>query len=651
MTDDEKPMTDGGEEDAVGEMSDGLQVELFHPDSDREPGDTNIEAYGFDIHPVVFPVALVVVALFILLTIFYRSIAEILGWTMVTDSQTVSDEGWEVLRTTSDGAPVVYQTASDAYGVIFDFIGTNFGWFYLLAVNIFIVVLLYFAFSKFGNIKIGGVEAEKEFSDFSWMAMLFSAGMGIGLMFFSVLEPVFYFQGPPGFWGAQAGTGAAASAAMAQTFFHWGFHPWAVYGLVGLGLAFFSFNRGLPLTFRSIFWPLLGERIYGWAGHIIDLVTVFATLFGLATSLGLGVAQVNSGLQYVSVDILGALGSFPVGTGPQIALIAGITAIATLSVAAGLDGGVKRLSTLNLYLMFALLGFLLLVGPTVFILGTWVQGLGVYFGNVLELGFYRGAMGAGGGTVTAWTVFYWGWWIAWSPFVGMFIARISKGRTVREFVLGVLFLPSLFSTLWLSTFGGSALASSISGSGVSGQEVAGVTTEAGNQAVGVVGAYQALPYSDFETLGMFVMLDQYPLGAITASLATLLVITFFVTSSDSGSLVIDHLTSGGKHDVPKTQRVFWAVTEGGVAAVLLWGGGLNALQTAAITTGLPFAAILCLMCYTVYLGLSNEYEILESQEFAETISDLREQEDVDVVTTGRETVTDIQEGDETPSSD
>ncbi|MFB6228148.1 MAG: BCCT family transporter, partial [Halobacteriales archaeon] len=539
MTDEQEPIPDGGEEEAVGEMSDGLQVELFHPESDREPGDTNIERWGFDVHPVVFPVALVAVALFIVLTIFYETLADALGWTMVN----------------SQGETVT-QTASDAYTVIFDAIGANFGWLYLLAVNVFIVVLLYFAFSKFGNIKIGGVEAEKEFSDFSWMAMLFSAGMGIGLMFFSVLEPVFYSTSPPGFWGVEAGTGAAAQAAMAQTFFHWGFHPWAIYGLVGLGLAFFSFNRGLPLTFRSIFWPLLGERIYGWAGHIIDLVTVFATLFGLATSLGLGVAQVNSGLQYVSVEILGVLGSLPTGTGPQIALIAFITAIATMSVAAGLDGGVKRLSTLNLYLMFALLGFLLLVGPTVFVLGSWVGGLGAYFGNILELGFFRGEMAAGGGTVTAWTVFYWGWWIAWSPFVGMFIARISKGRTVREFVLGVLFLPSLFSTLWLSTFGGSALATSLPGSGVSPGAVAGWDAQ------GVVGAYNAMGYGNFETLGMFVMLDQYPLGAITASLATLLVITFFVTSSDSGSLVIDHLTSGGKHDVPKTQRIFWAITEG-----------------------------------------------------------------------------------------
>jgi len=585
-----------GEEETTGEMSDGLQVELFHPESDREPGDTNIERWGFDVHPVVFPIALGIIALFVAVTI-------ILG-----------------------------NDAQEAYQWLFDFIGANFGWFYLLAVNIFIVVLLYFALSKYGSIKIGGVEADKEFSDFSWMAMLFSAGMGIGLMFFSVTEPVNYFVNPPAFWGAESQTGGAASAAMAQTFFHWGFHPWAIYGLVGLGLAFFSFNRGLPLTFRSIFWPLLGERIYGWPGHVIDLVTVFATLFGLATSLGLGVAQVNRGFEYVGVEILGAVSSVPNNTGSQILLIAGITAIATVSVAAGLDGGVKRLSTLNLYLMFLLLGFVLVVGPTIFIFGSWVEGLGAYFGNVLSLGFYRGTMGGGAGTVGAWTIFYWGWWIAWSPFVGMFIARISKGRTVREFVLGVLFLPSLFSTVWLATFGGSALASSVTGEGTG----------------AVVGAYNELGYAAFETLGMFVTLEQYPLGAISASLATLLVITFFVTSSDSGSLVIDHLTSGGKHDVPRTQRIFWAVTEGGVAAILLWGGGLDALQTAAITTGLPFAFILCLMCYTVYLGLSNEYEILESEEFAETIEELTAEGEVDVVRSGQETVTDISESDDAP---
>ncbi|MGQ4555543.1 BCCT family transporter [Halobellus sp. GM3] len=577
--------------DTTGEMSDGLQVELFHPESDREPGDTNIQRFGFDIHPIVFPVALLLIAVFIAVTI-------LLG-----------------------------DQAAEAYSAVRGFFEGNFGWFYLLAVNIFIVTILYFALGKFGTIRIGGVEAEKEFSDFAWMAMLFSAGMGIGLMFFSVSEPLYYVSNVPGFFGAEAGTGAAGVAAMTQTFFHWGFHPWAIYGLVGLGLAFFSFNRGLPLTFRSIFWPLLGERIYGWPGHVIDLVTVFATLFGLATSLGLGVAQVNTGLSYVLGDMLGLV-SIPTGTMPQVALIAGITAIATLSVAAGLEGGVKRLSTINLYLMLILLGFLLIVGPTLYIFGAWVEGLGAYFGNLLSLSFFTGTLGEGAATVGAWTVFYWAWWIAWSPFVGMFIARISKGRTVREFVMGVLFLPSLFSTLWLAAFGGSALQNTLVGNGA------------------VLATYNDVG----QTVAMFAMLEQFPLGAISGLLATLLVITFFVTSSDSGSLVIDHLTSGGKHDVPKAQRIFWAVTEGAVAAVLLIGGGLGALQTAAIATGFPFAIILVLMCYTVYQGLQNEHEILSSEQFAERIQDLTDQDEIDVVTSGRETVTEVRGG-ETEGSD
>ncbi|WP_336023704.1 BCCT family transporter [Halobellus salinisoli] len=575
-----------------GGMSDGLQVELFHPESDRSPGDTNIQRFGFDIHPIVFPVALLLIAVFIAATV-------LLG-----------------------------EQAAQAYAAVRGFFEGNFGWFYLLAVNIFIVTILYFALGRFGTIRIGGVEAEKEFSDFSWMAMLFSAGMGIGLMFFSVSEPLYYVSNVPGFFGAEAGTGAAGVAAMTQTFFHWGFHPWAIYGLVGLGLAFFSFNRGLPLTFRSIFWPLLGERIYGWPGHIIDLVTVFATLFGLATSLGLGVAQVNTGLSYVLGDMLGLV-SIPTGTMPQVVLIAGITAIATMSVAAGLEGGVKRLSTINLYLMLTLLGFIIIVGPTLYIFGAWVEGLGSYFGNLLSLAFFTGTLGEGGGTVGAWTVFYWAWWIAWSPFVGMFIARISKGRTVREFVMGVLFLPSLFSTLWLAAFGGSALQNTIVGNGAA------------------LATYNELG----QTVAMFALLEQFPLGAISGLLATLLVITFFVTSSDSGSLVIDHLTSGGKHDVPKVQRIFWAVTEGAVAAVLLIGGGLNALQTAAIATGFPFAIILVLMCYTVYQGLKNEHEILSSEQFAERIQDLTDQDEVDVVTTGNETVTEIRGGADTEGGD
>ncbi|PSP85009.1 glycine/betaine ABC transporter [Halobacteriales archaeon QS_1_68_17] len=582
-------MADG--EETTGEMSDGLQVELFHPESDREPGDTNIRKFGFDVHPQVFPISLVIIVAFIAVTIG------------------LGDQ------------------ASAVYNGIFDFINASFGWFYIAAVNIFIIVLLYFALSKYGKIKIGGVEADKEFSDFSWMAMLFSAGMGIGLMFYSVAEPMWHFQSGGGsFFGREAGTAAAADAAMGVTFFHWGFHPWAVYGLVALGLSFFSFNRGLPLTFRSIFWPLLGERIYGWPGHLIDLVTVFATLFGLATSLGIGVAQVNAGFAFLANNFLGMSvnGS---STLIQVALIAGITGIATMSVAAGLDGGVKRLSTLNLYLMVAMLIFLLIVGPTLFILDTFVGSIGTYLGNFLALSFYTEAFaGEAAGWQDIWTVFYWGWWIAWSPFVGMFIARISRGRTVREFLTGVLVLPSTFSFLWLATFGGSAL----------------------NVELAMGGGLVPALNEGGRAVAMFEMLNFYPFTVVTAIVATLLVITFFVTSSDSGSLVIDHLTSGGKHDVPKTQRIFWAVTEGAVAAVLLIGGGLSALQTAAVTTGLPFAVVLLLMCYTVYLGLDHELEILESEEFRETIQEMSEEEDVVVTTADDSIVTDVHDADESP---
>ena len=588
-------MADVEHDDTTGEMSEGLQVELFHPDSDREPGDTNYQGYGFDVHPVVFPVALVLIVLFVAATI-------LLG----------------------DQAAAIYTD-------VFNAINAYFGWFYILAMNIFIVTVLYFAVGKYGKIRIGGVEAETEFSTFSWMAMLFSAGMGIGLMFFSVAEPMTFFDGiPPFFAGdAQANTAAAAGPALAQTFFHWGIHPWAVYALVGLGLAFFSFNRGLPLTFRSIFWPLLGERIYGWPGHVIDLVTVFATLFGLSTSLGLGVAQVNQGLNVVAGQLFGA--SVPVEPWVQVALIVAITLVATASVAAGLDGGVKRLSTLNLYLMFAMLAFLLLVGPTLYIADGLVGGLGTYLVNLPGLSLFTAGFTAGEGAKTFlgdWTIFYWGWWISWSPFVGMFIARISKGRTIRQFVLGVLILPALFSFVWLSTFGGSALSAQLGGAGI-------------------VGALN----NQGQTIAMFSMLSQYPLGAIASILATLLVITFFVTSSDSGSLVVDHLTSGGKHDVPKTQRIFWALTEGGVAALLLIGGGLGALRTASVSTGLPFAVILLLMCYTVYLGLQNEYEILESEEFRDHIEEISDRENVAVSSSGGDVVTGVSDGSDTTTDD
>jgi len=582
-------MAEAGADDTktAGEMSDGLQVELFHPDSDREVGDTNIVKWGFDVHPVVFPVAGLVIALFIAVTLLFPSQAE------------------------------------TAFGAIQSWITGTFGWFYILSVNVFIIAVLYFGLSKYGKIRIGGVQAEQEFDNLSWMAMLFSAGMGIGLMFFSVAEPIFYTGTvPPFFGGVEAGTPAAAGAALVQTFFHWGIHPWAIYALVALGLAFFSFNRGLPLTFRSIFWPLLGDRIYGWPGHVIDILSVFATLFGLATSLGLGVSQVNAGLSFVAGDLLG-VAAIPEAGWVQVLLIAGITAIATMSVAAGLDGGVKRLSTINLYLMLIFLGFMLLVGPTFYIFNGLVSSVGEYLISLPAIGFYTGF---GGGQEAAdfmggWTLFYWAWWISWSPFVGMFIARISKGRTIREFVTGVLILPSLFSFLWLSTFGGSAI-------------FADYTMNAG-----VLEAY----HNQSEAIAMFAMLSNYPLTLVSSIVGIILVVSFFVTSSDSGSLVIDHLTSGGKHDVPKAQRIFWAITEGAVAAVLLVGGGLTALQTGSLVAGLPFAVILLLMCYTVYLGLDHEHEILESEAFADRLEELSQQGELEIDTSDDDVVTNIRD--------
>jgi len=391
-------------------------------------------------------------------------------------------------------------------------------------------------------------------------------------------EPITHYMKPsPMFTGVEGGTPEAAQAAMAVTFFHWGVHPWAIYALVGLGLAFFAYNRGLPLTIRSIFYPLLGDRIYGFWGNLIDVLSVLATLMGLATSLGMGVSQVNAGLNYL----------FGVQISPvvQLVLIAGITGIATLSVVAGLDGGVKRLSEWNMGLAGIFMLFLLLAGPTVYILSGLTQNLGFYLENLPELSLWTETFRDTNWQGT-WTVFYWAWWISWSPFVGMFIARVSKGRTVREFVLGVMIVPTLLSFVWMSVFGGAALELQSTGK-----------------------ADIALAVDTEVATALFEMLRSYPFTMVLSTIGILLVTVFFVTSSDSGSLVVDHLTSGGKLDSPVPQRVFWAVMEGLVAAVLLWGGGLETLRTAAISTGLPFTLVLLLVIYSLYTGLSHELYI------------------------------------------
>jgi choline/glycine/proline betaine transport protein len=473
---------------------------------------------------------------------------------------------------------VIFREQSAAFfQTLLDGIGNTFGWLYILAANFFVIVMVLIASSSYGKIRIGGPDALPEFSTFSWYAMLISAGMGIGLMFWSVGEPIFHYLTPSPMFDVPPETAQAAQVALGLTYYHWGIHPWGIYALVGLSLAFFAYNRGLPLTIRSIFYPLLGDRIYGFWGNLIDILSVLATLFGLATSLGLGVKQVSSGLHY--------LFGFPTTVGFAVVLIAVITAFAVASIATGLDKGVKMLSMANMYTAGAFMVFLLLVGPTVYILKAFTQNIGFYMQNLPQLSFwvetFYGAEGSN--WQNPWTIFYWGWWISWSPFVGMFIARISKGRTVREFILGVMVFPTLLSFLWMSSFGGSALWLQITGSA----DIASAVTK------------------DVST-ALFVMLESFPFTKITSFIGILLVTIFFVTSSDSGSLVVDHLTSGGKLDSPVPQRIFWGIIEGVCAAALLLGGGLVALQSASIATGLPFTIVLLIMCYSLYRGLQEE---------------------------------------------
>ena len=447
------------------------------------------------------------------------------------------------------------------------------GWFFIICVNLFLFFCLYLAFSRTGNIRFGGKDAKPEFSTLAWFSMLFSAGMGIGILFWSVAEPIYHFESPP--YGS-GGTVEAAQVAMNMTFLHWGLHAWGIYALVGAALAFFTFNRKLPLTIRSVFYPLLGERIHGPIGNTIDVISVVATLFGLATSLGFGVQQVNAGLDY--------LFGIEISVTTQVILIISITLAATASVVMGIDKGVRVLSELNIRIAGIFLVFMIILGPTLYIFDGFVQNTGYYLQNVIRLGFWTENYQQTDWQ-NNWTVFYWAWWISWSPFVGMFIARISRGRKVREFILGVLIIPSLLTFLWLSAFGGSGLYIELQGVA----EIGGAVQE--NVAT-----------------ALFVLLEQFPWSFVSSSVGVILVIFFFVTSSDSGSLVVDSITSGGKLDAPVGQRIFWANAEGAVAAVLLLGGGLSALQTAAITTGLPFAFVLIIMCYSLYKGLNEEYD-------------------------------------------
>ncbi|MFP4640208.1 MAG: BCCT family transporter [Guyparkeria sp.] len=466
-----------------------------------------------------------------------------------------------------------------------NWINSNMSWFLIASANVFVILCLVLIVSPLGRVRIGGAGAKPDFSYLSWFAMLFAAGMGVGLMFYGVSEPMTHYgtaldgisvgedgartdSAPLG--AAEGNESAAMSLGMAATIFHWGLHPWAIYAIVALSLAIFSYNKGLPLTVRSMFYPLLGERIWGWPGHVIDILAVFATLFGLATSLGIGAQQAAAGLS--------ALFDVPEGNTTLVLLIAAITAVAVVSIVLGVDKGVKRLSELNLALAFILLMFVVIAGPTLLIATGFVKNLGSY---VAELPFLSNPFGRDDASFSqGWTTFYWAWWISWSPFVGMFIARVSRGRSVREFLTAVLLVPSTVSVFWMTAFG---------------------TTAIDQVQKGFEGAADAdLPLQLFEVLG------QMPLTEITSFVAIFLVIVFFITSSDSGSLVIDTITAGGKIDAPKPQRVFWGVIEGAIAIALLVGGGLTALQSAAVAAGLPFTVVLLVGCYAIVKGLMSE---------------------------------------------
>lgn len=509
-------------------------------DIEYEIGQDNLQKFGLDIHTPVFIISALIILAFVSVTVIYPHISKVM-----LDSA----KWWSI---------------------------NNFDWLFMLSGNIFVLFCLLLIFLPVGKIRIGGEDAKPEFSRFSWFAMLFAAGMGIGLMYWSVAEPVAYYTS---WWhtplNVTPNTPQARDLAMGATMYHWGLHPWAIYAVVGLSLSFFAYSKKLPLTMRSVFYPILKEKVWGWPGHLIDILAVFATIFGLATSLGLGAQQVASGLHY--------LFDFSKGINTQIIIICCITMIAVISVYRGLEGGVKLLSNINIFLALFLLCFLILTGPTEHILSSISTTIEDYSLNIFALSnfidredeaWYHG-----------WTVFYWAWWIAWSPFVGMFIARVSKGRTVREFVIAVLLIPTVITTVWMSSFGTTAI----------------------DQVVGNIGALSN-GLTD-KSLAMFQMLNNLPFSSISSFLAIFLVVVFFVTSSDSGSLVIDSITAGGKHDAPVVQRIFWALMEGLVAIVLLYVGGkeaLNALQAGSISTALPFTFILLVMCFSLYKGLNEE---------------------------------------------
>ena len=511
--------------------------------TDYEIGQQNIQPFGLDIHNPVFLISGLLIIAFVLLALANQEAsAEFFGW----------------LR---------------------PFLTREFDWFLILSVDIMLLFCLALIFLPVGKVRIGGKDAKPDYSLAGWIAMMFAAGIGIGLLFFGVLEPTY-------FTFSEGGNASPLNININEpgnqymgivgTVHHWGLAGWCVYAVVGLTLAIFAYNKNMPMTLRSAFYPILGERVWGWWGHAIDTLAVFATLFGLTTSLGLGAQQVAFGVQ----EIFGIESSNTV----VVVLIIGITVVALGSVLLGMDKGVKRLSEINMIMAVLLFFF-------VFFVTGAIQAIARYFEVMVDYVLLLPALSNPFGREDTsyfhgWTTFYWAWWIAWSPFVGMFIARISKGRTVREFVLCALVAPSLVCALWMSTFGGAAIDMLNDGG-------------AGIVRATVIDGYQP-------EAALFGFLQELPLYSIVAPIALVLIVIFFVTSSDSGSLVIDTITAGGKMNAPVSQRVFWCTLEGLVAIALLLGGGLTALQGAAVSTGLPFTVVILLMCWCVYKALQTE---------------------------------------------
>ncbi|ENW93459.1 BCCT family transporter [Acinetobacter sp. NIPH 298] len=465
------------------------------------------------------------------------------------------------------------ELAGQFFSQVLNYVTNTFGWFYMLAVATFLIFIVGIAMSNWGNIKLGPDHAEPEYSFLSWFAMLFSAGYGIALLFFGVAEPVLHFSAPP--QGAP-GTIEAAKQAMQISYFHWGFHIWAIYGVVGLSLAYFTFRHGLPLAMRSTLFPFIGNRINGWMGHTVDTFAVLGTLFGIATTLGLSVTQINTGVNYLFPSI-------PISIPVQIATILIITLLATFSVVAGMDKGIKRLSVINIGLAVALMLFVFIVGPTLFILQTFVENTGSYLSNLVERTFSLQAYTAND-WIGNWTLFIFGWTISWAPFVGIFIAKISRGRTIRQFIVGIMLIPTIFTFLWFSVFGDTALH------------------------LILVEGYQSLvqDVQQDKAIALFKLYEHLPLTSLLSVLSVILIITFFVTSADSGALVIDSLTSGGVTDTPIWQRVFWTTTQGLIASGLLLAGGLSALQTASIVSALPFTIIMLIAIIGLCKALAIE---------------------------------------------